>query len=125
MITFENDTVNVNSALNLLLYPQIKFFVGFVIFAILLRIVYRFIWPDFSSRVIENIVSYIWLLFKTMIYGFLAAIIFFFNFQTKQIVWWHFPDRMLLSTLFVAILAIYEMLSNIIEMVKCAIHIRD
>lgn len=125
LTTFENETVNINDVFQLLLYPQIRILIGVVIFAIIASLVIKNIWPQFKSKIIENFVTIIWLLFKIFIYGCLAAVVFFFDFTANQFIWWHIPERMLLSTVFVGLLAIYEMVSNIIELIKSAIHIND
>lgn len=117
--TFENELVDVNVIFDTLLYPQIKGLIGLIILTFVIKRIACSVWPDYQSSLFSTLTNATWYMFKMFIYGSLAIVVFFFDFESKQFNWGQFPETMLLSTTFVGLLAIYEAVSNLIEIVNC------
>lgn len=118
-MTFENKIVNVKDFLELLLIPQLK---AFILFAIAVVVINYCVgaYGQRKQSSIFKIPPLIWLLFKMFAYGFLGAVVFFFNFEVKRFMF-DFPETMLLSTLFVGVLAFYETISILVEIIRTLI----
>ena len=118
LLSFENSEVNTEDILNLLLFPQVKIIAFFFVFASVMYFLSRKN-KEPSSKIFNLAVDEFICLFKAFAYGFLAFCVFFYNFETKQFAF-EVKKQMLLSTIFVGILAIYETISNIYETIKNA-----
>ncbi len=114
--TFENVVIPFSKFMDMFVWQPIHLFI--VASAITIFFTWIFWKQTGSTKFIgRKIPGLLILIFKIIAYGFLAGIILFYDFNTKE---WSFilPDKILLSTAFVAILAIYEALSNLVELVK-------
>lgn len=116
MKSFESVTIDTNKMLEMFIWEPFKIFLGVLFLTILGTLVYWLLTKetDFIGRKLPTLII---LLFKVIVYGNLAVLIFFYDFNANKLTF-EIPSRMLLSTAFVAVLAVYEAFSNVVEFFK-------
>lgn len=123
-ITFENIVVNADRFINTFFYSFLELaLIITLVLAALLFLIYKFSSSVFFKIFVTN-VSLIF--FKTIIIIFKLTLsiiifkyVFFYNFETHIYVY-EFPKQMLLSSLFVGMLAFYEIVGCIFDIVELA-----